>query len=345
MVGHDVFDNGQAQSSSTGLAGAGLIHAEEALKYALLVFRGDAYATVGDTDENYVSTDHLLGNRYRHLIWRVMDSVGNEVRNSGNQQGFITHHLYTDGFAAGELVFVCVGSQLVARHGLVDDLIEVNRLHLREGFRALQLGQRDELVDHIRHSGSFLLNLAAEVLDVFGVPGVLQEGLGQQRNAADGRLELMGHVCHKVAASGFHADRFGLVGAVDDDEAVVVKRQRFDHCTHLGDAVAGAALGDGQIQSAGLLILEDLLRHGPNIRVHGAIVDHRHLVRRRVGKDDLFGAREHRHTGRRSAHRQVEDLAHAGDLVGVSVAGAAALQSFADTPKNRYGKATGRHSG
>ena len=154
----------------------------------------------------------------------------------------------------------------------------------------MQLGQGNKLADHIGHAVGFLVDLVAKVLHGLLVAGVLEQGLGQQGNAADGGLELVGDVCHKVAAGGFHADVFALIGAVDDDKAAVVKRQRLNDRLELGDTVACAALGNSQVDGAGLLVLEDLLRGLPHVRVHGAIMHQGHLMGGGIGHDDFLVA-------------------------------------------------------
>ena len=98
----------------------------------------------------------------------------------------------------------------------------------------------------------------------------------------------------------------------------------------------GAALGDGQVHGAGFLILKDLLRGLPDLWVHGAIVDHGHLVRRGIGQDDFLIPIEHRQRRGRALDRKMQALAHGGDLVCLGIARALAACHALAHPGNQW---------
>ena len=280
-----------------------------------MVFRRNAHAAVRDADEHDVPTHDLLRYGHRRRLRRVVDGVGDEVGYGRDQQRLVSEYLHAGVLAANELDAMRVRCELVARNSIGDDVVDADRLHSGQTLGALQLGQRDELLDHVAHARGFLLDALAEVLDVLRVIRVLQECLGEQADAAHRGLQLMRDVGHEVAARCFHAHRLGLVRAVDDDKASITRSKRLDHGLHLGDAVARAALADGNVETAFLAVLEDLLSHLPHVRVEDAIVHERHAVRRAIGQHDVARLRHDDKSRGRSLHAKVEHLADGGDLV------------------------------
>ena len=80
------------------------------------------------------------------------------------------------------------------------------------------LRELDELVDQLGQPRALVLHPAGEPADGLGVVGRVGDGLGEQRQRADRRLELVADVRDEVAAHGVEPARLGDVLAGDEHE-------------------------------------------------------------------------------------------------------------------------------
>ena len=111
--------------------------------------------------------------------------------------------------------------------GPPDGGVHVDRLGPGHRILALQPRERDELVDEQREPLRLGLDLAREAGDRVGILGGVLDRLGQQRDGADRRLELVRRVRHEVAAGRLDAER-GRTIVRDDQGALGAQRDDAD---------------------------------------------------------------------------------------------------------------------
>lgn len=86
-----VLDDGQPQSRAAGLLAAALVHAVEALEYALLILRRYTYTVVRDSHDG-ASVRHFCPRPDVSARVVVLDAVFQQVRQHLFQQGMVARN-------------------------------------------------------------------------------------------------------------------------------------------------------------------------------------------------------------------------------------------------------------
>ena len=89
--------------------------------------------------------------------------------------------------------------------------VHIDRNQIREAFSALEARQLDQLADHPRQPLGFGEQLLSESVHGARVVGGLQQRLSQHAHRRHRGLELMAHIGHEVAPTGFHPGLLGLI--------------------------------------------------------------------------------------------------------------------------------------
>ena len=105
-----------------------------------------------------------------------------------------------------------------AVQGLGDHRVEVDRARVGHGLDRLDPGQRDEVLDQVGQPLRLLPHLAREPAHRLGVVGGVLDRLGQQRQRAHRRLELVAGVGDEVPLDLVHPAAFRLVLGQHQDE-------------------------------------------------------------------------------------------------------------------------------
>ena len=95
-----------------------------------------------------------------------------------------------------------VGDVLVDRPG--DDLVDLDIDGLVERVVALEAGELDDLLHQPGQALALGVHPAGEALHRLGVVGGVDDGVGEQLDGADRRLQLVAHVGHEVAPDRLH---------------------------------------------------------------------------------------------------------------------------------------------
>lgn len=229
-----MLDDRETETRTAGLAGTGRVDAVEALEDALLVLLRDADALVGhgDLDEVSAGRGHpARGYTHPGAGGRVVDGVLDEVAEGGGQLAPVPPDAQVGGATGGHGDLLGAGLVAAPVDGLGDQLVHADRLGVLEGIVVLHPRQVDELLDEVGEPGGLYLHTSGEALDGLRVVRGVHDGLGQEGERADGRLELVADIRDEVAPYRF--DPPGLGEVLDEEQ-------------HEPGAQRGDTRGDGQ---------------------------------------------------------------------------------------------------
>lgn len=217
--GGHVLDDREPQTRAAGGTGAGEVHAVEALEDALLVLVGDADALIGHGDLDVVSAGcgHPAGG-YAHsgTGGRVVDGVLDKVAQGGGQLTPVPPDVQVGGAAGGHGDLLGAGLVPTAVDGLGDQFVHADGFGVLEGVVVLDPGEVDQLLHQVGEPRGLDLHTAGEALHRLRVVGRVHDGLGEEGESADRRLQLMAHVRDEVASYRF--DAAGLGEVLDQQE-------------------------------------------------------------------------------------------------------------------------------
>ena len=175
------------------------------------------------------------------VVGGVGHRVGDQVAQGEGDLVGVAEHLGAAGAVLDHLDVAGVGVDLALVDGPGDDRVDVDRLRVVEGVVALEPRQLDDLLHQPGEPGALGLHPPREPGDRLGVVGGVLDGLGQQVEGADGRLELVGHVGDEVATDRLDA---ALAGAVLHEGEHQPARQRRDAGVHVHRRPALPAVHD-----------------------------------------------------------------------------------------------------
>ena len=247
MVAGHVLDDRQPQAGAAGAAGPRLVDPVEALEHPQPVLARDADAAVGDRDLGEPGPG-AGGDRDAGLPRAVGDGVGQQVGDGGGQLALDA----ADDEALLHRRRRC--SSCLARGGrpgAVDRLgehgVDVDRLELGQRLAALQPGQVDQLAHEPAEPVGLVRHPAGEALHRLGVVGGALDRLGEQRQRADRRLQLVPDVGDEVAAH--RLDPAGLGDVLQHERDRSRRRRRAaaqPHAVHAEQPRPGAGEVAGQ---------------------------------------------------------------------------------------------------
>ena len=153
--------------------------------------RGDAGSLVADADLGD-GTEQLLdltdGHRHARTVRGIAHGVVDEVAERGHQLARVTHDVHPALASADQVDRAGLGADPAAVHGLDDDLVERDEGRLLERVVALQPGELDDVLHQAGQPVGLVLHAAGEAAHGLGVVGGVDQGLREQRQAADGVL-------------------------------------------------------------------------------------------------------------------------------------------------------------
>ena len=237
MGRRDVLDDGQTESGPTGGPVSSGVDAIEALEDPVDLARRDADALVGDRDVD-AAVVPARGHENRGSVGGVGDRVGHQVPDCDHDLLGVPQHLQA-AFAGGhdgDLLGRRVDCAGVDRGG--DHVVDTERLRSLERVVALEPRELDDLLDQSGQPFTLLEHPTRKALDRLGVVGCVVDGLRQQANRADGRLELVADVGDEVAADGLHPS---LAGSVLDQRQHQPCTQRRHPGGHIARGQPGSA--------------------------------------------------------------------------------------------------------
>ena len=245
MVRRDVLDDREAQAGAAGGARAGAVHAEEPLEDPLQLVLRDADALIlhGDLDHPVLMAHRDADPRAR---LRVGDRVRDQVGQGSDQHRGGAVDTQPAAPADAHLDLRAEGEVAVQRHGLLDHLVDLDRLGIGEGGAALDARELDDLLHQMGEAPGLRLHPLGEAAHRIGVLGRVLHGLGQQGDRADGGLQLMGHVGDEVTPGLLDPDRAGEV--VGHQQRAVLAERADAHVDHrVGVLLRGAAQGQALV--------------------------------------------------------------------------------------------------
>lgn len=314
-----MFDDGQAQARTTGGAGAGRVHAVEALEDALPVLLRDADALVGHgyLDEVPAGRGDAAARDADPGPGRgVVDRVLDEVAEGGGELAAVSPHVQVRRAARGHRDLLGGRGVAGAVDGLGHQLVDPDRLGILQRVVVLHPGQVDELLDQIGQPVGLDLHPAREAGDRLGVVRGVHDGLGEQGERADRRLQLMADVGDEVAPD--HLDAPGLGQVLDQQQHEAGAERGDPGGDRQGLAAAGAPARKIQLHLPYLTVTAGVAGHVEH-RLHGQLPapDQPQCVRRGAGLDHRVALVEHHRRG--AEHR--EHGVHAGRQDRVRVQG------------------------
>ncbi|VXB79402.1 hypothetical protein PSCLAVI8L_180245 [Pseudoclavibacter sp. 8L] len=308
VLGHMPHD-AQAEARPARASGTSLVDAEEALEDAPLILRGDADALVRDGDLDGV-VDESRADPHPRVRRRVLDRVGHEVREA---------HEEVSPLAVDERIHVVAEHDVDAAHlggharlvdGEREDLVDRDELRVCEGVARLQPGQLDELVGDRGQAQALLAEPPREVLDLLHVTRRLRDGLREQRDRADGGLELVTHIGHEVSAHALDAKRLRAILRQHQEEP-----RREGRRTHpdMDFRAPEGTSGDLEVLSDRLALTPRLIHNGPDALVEAPAGTDEPLRRgSRGGLVDVPGRVGDDHDRVEGAEQMLDALGEAG---------------------------------
>lgn len=340
-----MFDDRETEARAARLAGAGRVDAVEALEDALLVLVGDADALVGhgDLDELSAGRGHPAGGYAHPGAGRgVVHGVLDEVAEGGGELAAVAPDPQVGGTAGGHGDLLGAGLVAAAVDGLRDELVDADGLGVLQRVVVLDPGEVDELLDQIGEPGRLYLHAAREARHRLGVVMGVHDGLGEEGQRADRRLELMADVRDEVAP--YRLDAAGLGEVLHQEEDQPGAERRDTGGDREGLPAPGAAPGEVQFDLSYLPVPSGVPGHQEH-RLHGQLSapDQAERVRGRAGLDDGVGLVEDDRGGAQDG----QDGVHARRKHRVGVQGGtcgAFLLPLAEAER-QHGDHTGEHSG
>ena len=195
---HHVLDDGQPEAGAAGRARARRIDPVEAFEDPLQVPLGDADALVGHAQLGVAFGGPLGADDHAGPLRAVGDRVLQQVAQRGDQQVLVAEDGQAAAAERGERDAARVRLHPAAVEGLGDYRVQVYRARVGHGFDGLDPGQRDEVLDQVGQPLRLLPHLAREPAHRLGVVGGVLDRLGQQRQRAHRRLELVAGVGDEV---------------------------------------------------------------------------------------------------------------------------------------------------
>lgn len=277
-----MLDDGQAEARAAGGPGAGGVDAVEALEDALLVLVGDPDALVGDGDLDEVAAgggDAADGDADAGVGRGVVDGVLDEVAEGRRELAAVAPDPQVGRASGDHRDVLGAGRVAGAVDGLVDQFLDGHRLGVFQRVVVLDPGEVYQLLDEVGQPGRLDLHAPGEPGHRLRVVGRVHDRLGQQRQGADGRLQLVADVRDEVAAYGL--DAAGLGQVLDEEEHQPGAERRHPRGDGEGVAPARAAPRQVQLDLAYLPVAPGVAGHLQHL-VHGQLpaADQTERVRR-----------------------------------------------------------------
>ncbi len=180
-----------------------------------------------------------------------------------------------------------------------------------EGVGDLEAGEVDDLLDEAGQPRGLDEDPLGEPLDGDGVLLRVEDGLGEQRDAADRGLQLMADVGDEVAADLLDAPRLGVVLGEDEH---VRDGQRRDAHPHDGAGVGVGPAGEVELGLADHPVAADLAGEVAQLAVDELAVPDEPVADRRGGgvddgvarvEDDGDGAQDRQHLAHAAGQRRL----------------------------------------
>ena len=224
------------------------------------------------------------------VVGAVVDRVREQVAQRGGElvlvaedgQPVLPAHLEPD--------LARLGLQVRGVDGLGHHVVDVDDARLAQRVVALQARERDEVLHHHRQPVRLVLHPEREPAHRLGVVGRARHRLRQQRQRADGGLQLVADVGHEVATDGVQPpDRRLVLGEQQD---VVAERSEPDvENEQLGAPVSARDL---DLELAHLTVPAHLAgQQHEGLDPQPAAPDQAVRQGRRAGPDDPVAAVEH----------------------------------------------------
>ena len=146
----------------------------------------------------------------------VVDRVLDEVAESCGELATVAPDVQVRGGSGGHGDLFGVGLVPAAVDRLRDQVVHGDGLGVVEQVVVLDPGEVDDLLHEAGQAGGLDLHPAGETVYRLGVVGGVHDGLREQRERADGGLQLMAHVRHEVPA--YRLDPPGLGEVLDQQQ-------------------------------------------------------------------------------------------------------------------------------
>ena len=193
-----MLDDREPEAGATGGPVPRRVDAVEALEDPVELSCRDADAAVGDAE---VDRGLVAGRGDHHggALRRVGDGVGDQVAHRYGDLLAVAEEHEAVGAVLDELdvARLRVGDVLVDRSG--DDPVDRDIDRLVERVVALQARELDDLLHQPGQPLALGVHPAGEALHRLGVVGGVDDGVGEQLDRTDRRLQLVAHVGHEVA--------------------------------------------------------------------------------------------------------------------------------------------------
>jgi hypothetical protein len=265
-----VLDDGQAEAGAPGGPGSRRVDPVEALEDPFQVPLGYPDALIRHADLGRVAADPPGGDVHPGLVRAVGDGVLQQVAQRGDQQVLVTK----DGQAAltggGELDAAGAGLHPAPVQGLGHHGIQLDRDRVGHRLGRLDPGQRDHVLDQVGQPGGLLPHPPGEAPHGVRVIGRVLDRLRQQRERADGGLELVAGVGHEVPPDLLHPAALGLVLNQQEHHPGVAGGgvQGGDPDRETGRPAVDAAGRDLHLAFPDLAVPADLARQGQQFLHH-----------------------------------------------------------------------------